>query len=105
MRTLPGCCWGPDPCENGGIKRACFTEKRIIGVLRENKVGAKACEVVRKHDISKETLLHCETEFSGMGVSAAQQLRVLKDEQGRIKPLLADSMLQQDFASITRDDR
>lgn len=40
-----------------------------------------------------------------MGVLAAQQLRVLKDEEGRIKPLLADSMLQQDFASITRDDR
>ena len=37
------------------MKRARFTEKRIIAVLREHEAGSKTGDVCRKHGISSAT--------------------------------------------------
>ena len=37
------------------MKRARFTEERIIGILREHGAGAATSEVCRKHGIGSET--------------------------------------------------
>ena len=34
------------------MKRLRFTEEQIIGVLREQEVGAKTADVCRKHGVS-----------------------------------------------------
>ena len=38
------------------MKRARFSEEQIIGILRENEVGAKAGELARKHGVSEGTI-------------------------------------------------
>jgi putative transposase len=37
------------------MKKQRFTEEQIIGVLREQEVGAKAADLCRKHGISEAT--------------------------------------------------
>jgi len=75
------------------MKRKRFTEEQIIAVLREHEAGMKTGDLARKHGISEATLYNWKAKFGGMDVSDAKRLRVLEDENGKLKKLLADAML------------
>lgn len=75
------------------MKRKRFTEEQIIGVLREQEVGAKTGDLARKHGVSEATLYNWKAKFGGMDVSDARRLKALEDENGKLKRLLADTML------------
>lgn len=75
------------------MKRKRFTEEQIIAVLREHEAGAKPGDLARKHGISEATLYNWKAKFGGMDVSDAKRLRSLEDENGKLKRLLADAML------------
>ena len=75
------------------MKRSKFTEEQIIAILREQEAGAKTAEVCRRHGISGATFYAWKAKFGGMEVSDAKRLRVLEEENARLKRLLADTML------------
>lgn len=75
------------------MKRKRFTEEQIIAVLREHEAGAKPGDLARKHGISEATLYNWKAKFGGMDVSDAKRLKALEDENGKLKRLLADAML------------
>jgi putative transposase len=70
-----------------------FTEEQIIGVLKEGEAGAKTADLARKHGISEATLYNWRAKYGGLEVSEAKRLRALEGENGRLKRLLADAML------------
>ncbi len=75
------------------MKRTRFSEEQIIAVLREQEAGMKTADVCRKHGISSATLYAWKAKYGGMDVSQARKLKVLEEENGRLKRLLADAML------------
>jgi putative transposase len=75
------------------MKRKRFTEEQIIGVLKEHELGAKTADLCRKHGISEATFYNWKSKFGGMDVSEAKRLKQLADENGKLKKLLADAML------------
>lgn len=75
------------------MKRSRFTEEQIIGILREQESGMKTADVCRKHGISAATFYKWKGKFGGMDVSDARKLKVLEDENGKLKKLLAEAML------------
>ncbi|MCD0421842.1 IS3 family transposase [Rubrivivax sp. JA1024] len=75
------------------MKRARFTEEQIIAVLKEHEAGAKTADLARKHGISEATLYNWKAKFGGMDASEAKRLRQLKDENAKLKKLLAEQML------------
>jgi putative transposase len=79
--------------EDQTMKRNRFTEEQIIGVLKEHELGAKAADICRKHGISEATFYNWKSKFGGMDVSEAKRLRALETENGKLKRLLADAML------------
>jgi putative transposase len=75
------------------MKKKRFTEEQIISVLKEHEAGMKTGDLARKHGISEATLYNWKAKFGGMDVSDAKRLRALEEENGKLKRLLADSML------------
>ena len=75
------------------MKRSRFTEEQIIGVLKEHELGAATGELCRKHGISQQTFYNWKSKYGGMNVSEARRLKVLETENGKLKKLLADAML------------
>jgi len=75
------------------VKTTRFSEEQIIAVLREQEGGMKTADVCRKHGISSATLYAWKAKYGGMDVSQARKLKVLEEENGRLKRLLADAML------------
>jgi putative transposase len=77
------------------MKRSRFTEEQIIAVLKEHELGAKTADLCRKHGMSEATLYNWKAKYGGMDVSEAKRLRVLEEENRKLKKLLAESMLDQ----------
>jgi putative transposase len=75
------------------VKKSRFSEEQIIAVLREQEAGMKTADVCRKHGISSATLYAWKSKYGGMDVSQARELKVLEEENARLKRLLADVML------------
>ena len=69
------------------------TEEQIIGVLKEAEGGVRAEELCRKHGISAPTFYKWRNKYGGLEVSEARRLRVLEDENRRLKHLVADLTL------------
>ncbi|WP_422920748.1 IS3 family transposase [Rhizosaccharibacter radicis] len=75
------------------MKKSRFSEEQIIAVLREQEARMKTADVCRKHRISSATLYAWKSKYGGMDVSQARKLKVLEEENARLKRLLADTML------------
>ena len=70
-----------------------FTDEQIITTIREDEAGMKTVELCRKYGISDATFYKCKARFGGMSVSDAKKLCVFEDENGKLKRLLAEAML------------
>jgi putative transposase len=70
-----------------------FTEEQIIGILKEQGAGERTADVCRRHGISQATFYKYKSKYGGLEVSDARKLRVLEDENNKLKKLLAEQML------------
>jgi putative transposase len=70
-----------------------FSEEQIVGVLKEAEAGLKVAELCRKHGISEATYYNWKAKFGDMTVSDVQRLKALEAENGKLKRLLVESML------------
>lgn len=81
------------------MKRSRFSEEQIIGILTAHDSGATCADLCRKHGMSEGTFYNWKAKFGGMTVSDAKRLKVLEDENARLKKLLAEQMLDGEFIS------
>ena len=75
------------------MKPSRFTDEQIIGILREQEAGAATADVCRKHGISSATFYKWKAKYGGLDVSEARRLKILTDENAKLKKLLAEAML------------
>ena len=69
------------------------SEEEILRVLREAESGDTVVEVCRKHGISQQTFNLWKKKYAGLGLQELRELRQLRDENAKLKRLVADLSL------------
>ncbi len=75
------------------MKHKRFTEKQIISILKEREAGMKVAELGRKHGVSEQTIYRWQSKYGGLEVSEVRRLRLLEEENRRLKRMVADLSL------------
>ena len=75
------------------MKRKRFTEEQIILILNEHEAGSRVPDLSRRHGVAENTIYRWKSKFGGMEVSDVKRLRELEAENGKLKRLYADAML------------
>ncbi len=75
------------------MKRKRFSEEQIIKALKEVDGGAEARDVCRRLGVTEQSFYRWRRKFGGMDVNEAKRLRELEIENGRLKRMVADLML------------
>ena len=76
------------------MKRCKWSTEKIISILKEADAGVPAAELCRKYGMSDATFYNWHKRYGGMEVSEAKRLRELETENGKLKRLLAEQMLE-----------
>ena len=75
------------------MRKSKFTEEQIAMALRQHEAGTTVGEICRKLEISETTFFRWQKRFGGMGVSELRELRHLRDENRKLRGLVADLSL------------
>ena len=75
------------------MKRTRHTEETIIQVLNEARAGGVISEICRRHGVSEATFYKWKQKYGGMQVSEAKRLRLVEEENRKLKKLVADQAL------------
>ena len=67
-----------------------FSVEQIVSVLKQAEVGVPIAELIRKVGISEQTFYRWKSKYVGLEVD---QVRQLRDENARLKNLVAELTL------------
>jgi putative transposase len=79
------------------MSKSKHNEAAIIGVLKQVEAGRKVEDVAREQGVSKHTIYAWKAKYGGLEVSEAQEVKQLREENGRLKKLVADLSLDKDM--------
>ena len=69
------------------------TNEQIVYVLKQAENGEKITDLCRKMGVSEATFYNWRKRFNGMGVSEIREMRQLREENAKLKQLVADLSL------------
>ena len=75
------------------MKKSKFTEEQILFALKQGDAGQPIADVCRQMGISEATYYNWKKRYADMGLLEIRELRQLRDENARLKSLVADLTL------------
>jgi putative transposase len=82
------------------MKRSKFTEAQIAFVLKQAEEGTPVGEVCRKAGISEATFYNWRKEYGGLMPSEMKRLKILEEENTKLKRLVADLSLDKAMLQV-----
>src|SRR5271165_1952144 len=79
------------------MSRGKHSEAEIIAALKQVEAGRKVEDVAREVGVSKHTIYAWKAKYGGMEVSEAQEVKQLREENARLKKLVAELSLDKDM--------
>jgi putative transposase len=81
------------PEEGTGMPKKGHSEEQILRALRQAESGTTVREICREHGISDATFYIWKKKYANLGLSELRELRQLREENGKLKRLVADLSL------------
>ena len=78
------------------MKKARFTDKQIMSILKEAEQGISVSDLCRKHGMSSASFYKWRSKYGGMDASMISRLKELEAENARLKKMYAEVQLQND---------
>jgi putative transposase len=74
-------------------RRHGYREEQILATLRQAESGTTIAELCREVGISEQTFYVWKRKYAGLGLSELRELRQLREENTKLKRLVADLSL------------
>lgn len=81
------------------MKRSRDTDEQIAYALRQAEIGTAVADVCRQLGISEATFYVWKKKYAGLGSTELRELRQLRDENAKLKRLVADLTLDKHIMS------
>ncbi len=75
------------------MKRKRFSVEQIVAVLKQAEMGISVAELTRQVGISEQTFYRWKQRYTGLEVDQVRQLKQLREENVRLKRVVADLTL------------
>jgi putative transposase len=75
------------------MKRSRFTEEQVSYALKSAEQGTPVKDVCRQFGIAEATFYVWRKKYAGLGPTEVRELRQLREENSRLKKLVADLTL------------
>ena len=75
------------------MKSSRYTVEQIAIALKQAEGGTPVLEVCRKMGVAEQTFYRWKKKFLGMGVAEVRRLKVLEEENRKLKQLVAELSL------------
>ncbi len=75
------------------MKKSRFSDEQVAHTLRQAEAGTPVADIVRKLGISDATFYAWKKKFGSMGTAEIRELRQLREENSKLKRLVADLAL------------
>jgi putative transposase len=75
------------------MRKSRFSVGQIAMALRQAEAGTPVVEICRKLGVSEATFYRLKKRFGSLGVSELRELRQLREENRKLKGLVADLSL------------
>jgi putative transposase len=73
-----------------------FTKYQIVQALQQVKAGTPAVQICRKLGITQTTFYRWRNKYDGVGVSESREVQVLRDENQKLKQIVANLLLDKE---------
>lgn len=70
-----------------------YGEEQIVRILREIEGGKTVISACQEYGVSEQTVYRWKSKYGGLSESEVKRLKDLTEENGRLKRLLAEAML------------
>ena len=67
------------------MKRKRFSVEQIVAVLKQAELGMRVADIIRKVGISEQTFYRWKKQYAGLQSDRVRELKVLQDENARLK--------------------
>ncbi|MFC1977648.1 transposase [Chloroflexota bacterium] len=85
------------------MKSSRYTADQVAFAMRQAESGTPVSDICRKMGIAKRTFYRWKRRFAGMGIVDVRRLRVLEEENRKLKQLVADlSLAKQMLQDVLR---
>jgi putative transposase len=75
------------------MRKSKFSEEQIAMALRQAEAGTPVDDICRKMGVSQASFFRWKKQFAGLGIPELRELRQLRDENRKLKGLVADLSL------------
>ena len=79
-----------------------FTETEIVQALREVRGGTPAIEVCRRLGITQTTFYRWRHKYDAAALNEGREIRALRDENQKLRQIVADLLLERRRAEDVR---